>query len=272
MNKLTSLAIPLSLLVISNAFAECGETTINRLLDAKATPSQIILLCLHDNQQNHLTLTVTTEKKIDQGNSKYIEPVSTIPAVNQSAQSNISEVGLTTVSTASAPPPINQPDPTAIHNSEQDKTLGCDISKNGCIDIGATGALSLWKAKSGTYNFFSASPEIRYRFKNHDTDNSISKFFSGTYFAIGSPLLSSLNQNISGAQSTTPTSVFKSNIYVAFGRIGIPKKLFDNSSLYFSPIAGFGWASQEIDKTHGIYDKGLFVYLGISTYLASFTW
>jgi len=155
---------------------------------------------------------------------------------------------------------------SATITSETGSQVGvCNIADTGCIDISATAGIAFFSAKSGTYTFESVSPELRYRFHRDEGKN-----LGNWLVALGSPLVNNLNQNATGGQSSAPTSIFKTSLYVAIGFMGAPRKLFANSDLSYAPIVQAGWMSQEIDKTNGVYDKGGFIMFGLTTNLASF--
>lgn len=130
----------------------------------------------------------------------------------------------------------------------------CDNSKNdnpSHFDISINAANNILFGSADKYIFTTVTPEGRWRFCGIDADSP--------YIAFGSPQVSNLNTtNPSASMSSQPTSLSHSNWYVSFGYA------FKWSFTDAVPVIGIGFMNQEINKTQSTYDKGWFVFLGIT--------
>jgi hypothetical protein len=129
--------------------------------------------------------------------------------------------------------------------------IGHPVGAQGWTDIAANGSIIALGGKKDTYTFSSFSPELRYRFRG--------KSDAGPFVALGSVLLTNLNQDPSKTTVTDPKPVSKTNVYIAVGW----SKPIQNSDLV--PVVGVGYMNQQVSKDLGTHDRGPFVYFGFST-------
>lgn len=245
------------LLVVTNASAtQCSPSLTDNLIAAKATTDQIKGLCGAANA-SYDESSITSLLK---ANATPEQIMAWLTAQLSPAQALLA-AQLTPGQTK-----------TLQGGSQQNSlcnTRASDVSV--CWDIGTTAGITIFKsAKTGTYDFTNVSPELRMRFK---LDNYLgwgwvknSDFFLG----LGTPLVSSINQNTTNTQSSNPTSIWKSDIYIGAGIMANKPFNFPASKLDFMPVFEFGWMSQQVDKTNGVFDKGGFISFGITTNLVSF--
>lgn len=118
------------------------------------------------------------------------------------------------------------------------------------MDLDINAAYTILKGSADTYSFKSVSPEFRWRFNGKDA--------SGPFLAIGSPLLSGLDNNPNNATATTPTPVLKTNVYVVAGYS------FKWSASDLVPVIGLGWMNQQIVASPSSFDSGGFFYIGFT--------
>lgn len=131
-------------------------------------------------------------------------------------------------------------------------------------EIVVTGAYTVLKGRATTYNFISASPELRVRYGQAEG--------GGWFGAIGTPLANNLNDDPKKIQGTEPVSIFNSNVYVAAG-YAFPLTPGGPSANIKVPITisvGGGIMNQQINSTTKTYDKGAFIYIGVTAALVGF--
>ncbi|GGA37383.1 hypothetical protein [Dyella nitratireducens] len=128
------------------------------------------------------------------------------------------------------------------------------------VELVATGAYTILKGRAETYDFFSVSPELRVRFGQSSGQ--------GWFLGLGAQGLSNLNENPNTAQSTQPSSLFHTNIYLVSGYAYpiFPEDQQPQKGFKIPVIisAGVGWMNQEINTSKSLYDKGAFLYFGIT--------
>ena len=130
-------------------------------------------------------------------------------------------------------------------------------------DLVATGAVTLLKGKNDSYNFFSASPEIRIRLGNSGNGE-------GYFIGLGTALATNLKKDPNSTPASQPSSISKSNIYTVLGKAWSISDGGPNSNWKVPTnfCFGIGVMNQQISSDKSIYDKGPFLYLGVSVTLA----